>query len=265
MPATAIVNYHVKSDGPQAFHIDAGGVPGRLISPELAPTEIQLSDLRGGGVSTLFSEDSLVILRHPSQVRDFGAEENCGTEESWRETYDWELRALLEREVGAKEVIVFDHTLRVDDPESSRKPARNVHSDYSPAGAQQRLRDLLGEAKAAEWDAGHFGFINIWRPVKNSINAAPLGFVRPASVQPEDWLTIELIYPDRSGQIMGLVARETHDWIYQSRMTPEEVAVFNIYDNRGLPSIAHSALDRVEDPALQVTRMSLESRTLVRY
>ncbi|TQV69743.1 CmcJ/NvfI family oxidoreductase [Denitrobaculum tricleocarpae] len=259
MQTTAIVNYHVRSDGPQAFQIDAGGEHGRLISPALAPTQVRLSDLRGGDVSASFSEDSLAILSYPSQVRDFGADE------SWREVYDRELRVLLERQVGAREVIVFDHTLRIDDPDSARKPARNVHSDYSPAGAHQRLRDLIGKEQAMEWEAGHFGFINIWRPVGNAINTAPLGFVRPASVKPRDWVEIGLIYPDRIGQIMGLVANDSHDWIYQSKMTPDEVACFNIYDNRGLSSIAHSALDRVENPALQVTRMSLESRTLVRY
>ena len=48
-------------------------------------------------------------------------------------------------------------------------------------------------------------------------------------------------------------------------MKPEEVAVFNIYDSSGLASIAHSALDMVEDPNVKTIRKSLESRTLVRY
>ena len=64
---------------------------------------------------------------------------------------------------------------------------------------------------------------------------------------------------------MGLVANPKHEWIYQSKMTPEEVAVFNIYDNRGKPSIGHSALDMIEDPAINTPRKSIESRTLVRY
>ena len=64
---------------------------------------------------------------------------------------------------------------------------------------------------------------------------------------------------------MGLVANEDHEWVYRSEMRPDEVAFFNIYDNRGLPSVAHSALDMIENPAVTTIRQSIESRTLVRY
>lgn len=259
MQATAIVNYHLTSADAQAYHIDADGEPGKIISPELVPTEVDVHDLRNPDVSASFLEDSVSIVHSPSKIHEFDGAE------SWKTTYDQELEDLLAREIGAKEVVVFDHTVRLDDPGSGRRPARNVHCDYSPAGARQRLRDLVGEEVAAEWETGHFGFVNVWRPVKNVINSAPLGFVRPISVSPEDWLEIRLIYPDRIGQIMGLVANETHEWMYRSKMTPDEVAYFNIYDNRGLASIAHSALDRVEDSSIQVPRMSIESRTLIRY
>ena len=160
---------------------------------------------------------------------------------------------------------MFDHTVRVDDPEAIRKPARNVHSDYSVDGAKQRLTDILGENKAGEWNEGHFAFINVWRPVEAAINSAPLGFIRPSSTAEEDWILLDLIYPDRTGQIMGLAANPDHEWVYMSKMTPDEVVYFNIYDNQGRPSIAHSALDMVEDPTIRTIRKSIESRTLVRY
>ena len=48
-------------------------------------------------------------------------------------------------------------------------------------------------------------------------------------------------------------------------MTPDEVALFNIYDNRGLASVGHSAIALVEDASITSVRQSIESRTLVRY
>ncbi|WP_170334467.1 CmcJ/NvfI family oxidoreductase [Ruegeria arenilitoris] len=254
----ATVNYHVHAPTRQAYHIDAGGVVGELISPEQVVTEVELSDVRAGA-SVNFAGDSVGFFNSRSEVSIFGKDR------AWQPAYDQELTDLLTREIGAKEVIVFDHTVRVDDPNAIRKPARNVHSDYSPEGAQQRLTDILGVEKAREWSDGHYGFINVWRPIENPINSAPLGFVRPSSVSEEDWLLLDLIYPDRRGQIMGLVANPDHEWIYQSRMTPDELAVFNIYDNRGKPSIAHSALDMVEDPKITTPRKSIESRALVHY
>jgi hypothetical protein len=195
----------------------------------------------------------------PTEVEAFD------TNDDWRPAYDAELRKLLADKIGAQEVVVFDHTVRVDDPEAVRKPARNVHSDYSAEGAEQRLIDILGANTAAEWNEGHYAFINVWRPLEAAINSAPLGFIRPDSVAAEDWILLDLIYPDRKGQIMGLAANPDHEWVYMSKMTPDEVAFFNIYDNQGRPSIAHSALDMVENPTLQTIRKSIESRTLVRY
>ena len=258
MTRMAKVNYHVHASERQAYQIDPGGVEGKIISPEHAVTDVALTDARcGAGVT--FAHDSVQFLDAPSAVQAFD------TGETLKDTYDHELTELLSREIGAKEVIVFDHTVRIDDPDAKRKPARNVHSDYSPDGAHQRLIDVLGAERAAHWSAGHYGFINIWRPIRHPINSAPLGFVRPSSVAAEDWLLLDLIYPDRRGHIMGLAANPNHEWIYQSRMTPDEVAFFNIYDNQGKASVAHSALDMIEDSTITTQRESIESRTLVRY
>lgn len=259
MPRIAKVNYHVHQHERQAFHIDAGGVVGKLISPELVATPIQVKDLRCGEVAISFEEDFVAFARTPTKVRSFT------NGEDWLSTHDDELTALLTRDLGAEEVVIFDHTVRTDDPNSDRKPARNVHSDYSADGAHQRLVGILGEDRAADWSKGHYGFINVWRPVGEPINSAPLGFVRPFSVAEADWIMLDLIYPDRLGHIMGLAASGDHEWVYQSRMSPDDVAIFNIYDNRGRASIAHSAMDLVEDETINIIRTSIESRTLVRY
>lgn len=259
MTQTATVNYHVHKPERQAFQLDAGGIIGNLIAPELAPTQVEVIDERAAGVDTTFEEDSVGFTTFPTTVTSFGADN------AWRNTYDAELTGLLTSEVAAKEVVIFDHTVRIDDPDAVRKPARNVHSDYSEQGAKQRLIDILGAEKAAEWETGRYAFINVWRPVEAAINSAPLGFILPSSVADQDWILLDLIYPDRKGQIMGLAANPAHEWIYMSKMTPNEVAYFNIYDNSGQPSIGHSALDMVEDPNVHTVRQSIESRTLVRY
>lgn len=259
MSRSGHVNYHVHKPERQAFHIDAGGIAGNLISPDLVPTPVAVNDVRTAKTSVSFASDSVAFARKPSGVVP------CAGGGDWQVDYDRELSALLRKDLGAVDVLVFDHTVRVDDANADRKPARNVHSDYSASGARQRLIDLLGENEARAWSAGHYAFINVWRPINAPINSAPLGFVRPSSVSPEDWVLLDLVYPDRVGQIMGLVANDRHEWIYQSKMSPDEVVYFNIYDNRGRPSIAHSALDLVEDEAISVARKSIESRTLVRF
>lgn len=259
MARIATVNYHVRSSARPAYQIDAGGVVGKLVSPEHAETTVEVKDVRNGETAVSFSDDAVMFERLPTGVASFDDDND------WKGTYDRELASLLKAKVGAREVLVFDHTIREDAQSSSRRPARNVHTDYSPEGARQRLTDLLGETRAAEWARGHYAFINLWRPIGNPVNSAPLGFVRPSSVSPDDWVPIDLVYPDRMGRIMGLFANDRHEWIYCSRMSPDELAWFNIFDNRGLPSIAHSALNLVEDDRVHDIRRSIESRTLVRY
>ncbi|MGQ7848111.1 CmcJ/NvfI family oxidoreductase [Granulosicoccus sp. 3-233] len=259
MRESATVNYHVRSDTPQAFRFDVDGVYGKLVSPTLLPTQVSVQDLRDVPSNMDFNRDGIRFDRHISKITDFE------TGSAWQAVYEEELRALLVERIAAKEVIVFDHTVRVDDPDADRKPARNVHNDYSAPAAQQRLIDILGEERASEFQEGHYGFVNVWRPVQQTIRTSPLGFIRPSSVRPEDWMNIELIYPDRVGQILGVAANDDHDWFYLSKMTPQEVVIFNIHDNRGRPCLGHSALDMDSASGEKAVRKSIESRTLVRY
>ncbi|MFC7292809.1 CmcJ/NvfI family oxidoreductase [Hirschia litorea] len=259
MQIDASVNYHVKKLLPQAFEFDVDGILGNLVSPELVATDIKVTNLRKSDCQPTFNRDGIEFIYNPSRVKRF----EC--DDGWQTIYDQELSDLLKAKIGAQEVIVFDHTVRVDDPTAPRRPARNVHSDYNRAGAEQRLIDLVGEERAQTFKKSGYGFVNVWRPVENIIRSSPLGFIRPVSMNSEDWIDIELIYPDRHGQILGVTVNPHHEWFYQSEMNPDEVIIFNIFDNRGGPSLAHSALDLPNDHHVTVPRKSIESRTLVRY
>lgn len=254
---TGRVNDHRHTARRQAYGIDAGGVSGVLTSPEHVPTEVVLHDVRDPRHAVRFDTDGIAFVTAPTAVdlRTPG----------WKPAYEDELRALLHREVGAVDVRIFDHTLRVDDPDALRRPARNVHTDYSPDGARARLEALLGRDEAARWEAGHYAFLNVWRPVSQVVRTAPLGFVQPRTVRPDDWVTLDLVYPDRVGQILGLVPHPDHQWLYRSAMTADEVVLFNVHDNRGQPAVAHSAIDLVSPAPPRTVRESLETRTLVRY
>lgn len=259
MSTKATVNYHVRKDAPQAFEFDVDGVVGHLKSPELVSITVCVADLRGSALQPNFRDDGIAFVSSPSCVTDF----ESGTE--WQAAYEQELDELLKAQIGAKEVIVFDHTVRIDDSGAARRPARNVHNDYSRTGAEQRLVDIVGESRAQAFRAAGFGFVNVWRPVERVIRSSPLGFIWPRSMRPEDWMDIDLVYPDRMGQILGVAANPEHEWFYTSGMRPDEAVIFNIYDNRGRPHLAHSALDLQGDAQVTSPRKSIESRTLVRY
>lgn len=259
MQIDASVNYHVTKTTPQAFEFDVDGIIGNLVLPKLITTDIKVTDLRDSERQPDFQNDGIEFIKHPSAIdtSDIGSD--------WENAYNQEIIKILKSRIGAKEVIVFDHTVRVDDPDAARRPARNVHNDYNAAGAEQRLIDLVGEAHAKEFRDAGYGFVNVWRPVENVIQSSPLGFIRPSSMQKDDWMDIGLKYPDRFGQILGVAANPSHEWFFKSRMSPDEAVIFNIYDNGGRAHLAHSALDLPSDAFAKTPRKSIESRTLVRY
>lgn len=258
MDTKALVNYHITSDDVQSFQFDVGGVEGKLISPELSEKEVKVIDLKSAASDLSFEKDGLLLLHSQSSISSFVGQR-------WRETYEVEIANLLKSSIGAKEILVFDHTVRIDDSGAIRKPARNVHNDYSEKAAYARLDDLVDAERSAEFKRGEFGFVNVWRPIKETINTSPLGFIKPSSIAKHDWIDIELIYPDRKGQILGVLNNPNHEWFYFSQMTPEEVVVFNIFNNRGKPHLAHSALDIIDESKKKSPRKSIETRTLVRY
>ncbi|MEM9101819.1 MAG: CmcJ/NvfI family oxidoreductase [Pseudomonadota bacterium] len=259
MNVMASVNYFVKRDMIQAFHFDVDGVAGNLISPDLVAEKVTVKDLRENKDTLNFNDNGICFTKFESTISDFREKH------SWQSIYDNEIKNLLRDKIGAKEVIVFDHTVRMDMPNAVRKPARNVHNDYSEKAANQRLNDLVGKDQAIEFQKGSFGFVNVWRPIEDMIISSPLGFICPHSMQSKDWINIELIYPDRIGQILGVVANPKHQWFYLSKMTPTEAIIFNIYDNKNRPHLAHSALDIESGTTPSKPRKSIETRVLIRY
>ena len=72
MARIATVNYHVRSSARPAYQIDAGGVVGKLVSPEHAETTVEVKDVRNGETAVSFSDDAVMFERLPTGVASFG-------------------------------------------------------------------------------------------------------------------------------------------------------------------------------------------------
>ncbi len=259
MKHAAVVNYHVRKAELQAFRVDPDGNAGQLLAPTLNPTQVEVTDRRGAGAPLTFEADAIEFRVQPSKETHFDSNN------LWMPAYERELAELLKDSTGAIEVTLFDHTLRSDDPNATRRAARNVHSDYTATSADERLESILRKTAAADYRNGHYGLVNVWRPVEQPVLTAPLGFIHPRSITVDDQVPIAVEYPDRTGEVLGLIANPDHDWFYLSEMTPEEVAIFSVFDNRGHGFVGHSALDLLNPSGSSIPRKSIESRALVRY
>ena len=66
MSLTATVNYHVHKPEQQAFYLDADGIEGNLISPELQSVDVPVADARTHQGSVSFAKDSVFFAQFPT-------------------------------------------------------------------------------------------------------------------------------------------------------------------------------------------------------
>ncbi|MCH9687757.1 MAG: hypothetical protein K0V04_40380 [Deltaproteobacteria bacterium] len=258
MAATGRVQYHEPGRSTARILIDADGVPGNRIDPEYHWMTVPLHDARAPEDCPTFDRDGLRFVTAPTTLRSPEAFDEA------RPAYEIELRQLLSQQLGADEVVVFDHTLRTE-TNRFRPPSFHVHCDYTRRSADQRMLTLLGADRARAWHSCRFAIVNAWRPLVHPVERAPLGFVLPRSVAPEDWVDVDIIFPQRRGQIRGLAYSEGHRWTYLDRIRPEQVALFTVYANQGVSGVPHAAIDIVETHNDARPRQSIESRMFVRW
>merc|ERR1712179_693842 len=212
------------------------------ILPEVDTTEVTLHDPRTG-VELIFSKCGLEYSTYPSKVKNFGDL----LEENEKQLYFQEIENLLETKLeNVAEVFVLDYTMN---------------------SAEKRMRDMIGDEKAEEWmkGDGHFGIVNVWRPIDYPVEKDPLGFIDPATTTAEDWHVLKIGRTNRVGVIYGVEHREQHRWLVLDKMDPDMVWIFNQFDSKGLQTVPHSAVCLVGADQHARVRRSIECRVLVRY
>src|SRR5579871_716383 len=165
------------------------------------------------------------FVRHDSAVADFY--DDAAVER----VYYPEMERLVMAESGARRVVVFDHTLRTEDPEiretrKIREVVRRVHNDYTEWSAPQRVRDIMGE---------------------------------------ETLVVTERRYRGRTGQTYAITYDPGHRWYWFPRMRPDEALVFKVYDSLRdgrARWTAHTAFADPTSPPGAPPRESIEIRTL---
>lgn len=186
-------------------------------------------------VSGRIDEDAYHLDRHgfrfvmePSVLSGMGAPNDTEIE---RDYYP-EVTDILRGATGARDVVIFDHTIRRAGDPTARQPVRNVHNDYTEASAPMRVAQLLGEEEAARrFASGRVSQVNLWRPLRGTVEALPLAMVDASTIRPTDLRRTALIYPDRQGEIYGLSYNRAHRWTYFPRMTPDEAILIKGYDS----------------------------------
>jgi hypothetical protein len=175
-------------------------------------------------------------------------------------------------------------------------PAQVVHNDYTATSAPLRLA-LLGQPPKANdtWAKAtnnaplldcqalakkRYQFINLWRSIADEpVTDMPLAMCDASTISPSDLVTLEIRYPDRTGENYFAGHSDTHKWYYFPEMTKDEAILLKVWDSNGSLSNASTVPRRTSggvatfslhsafrDPAAPVDcskRRSIEVRTIV--
>jgi hypothetical protein len=241
------------------------GVPQQSGKP--APHQVRIQNGRLLAEAPTLDRHGFQLHRQRSTVSEIRA---FADEASVRSVYYPETEALLARVTGAEKVVIFDHTLRLDTAGHAepgiREPVRRVHNDQTSVSAQRRVRDHLPAAEAVVRLQRRFAIINVWRPIGQAVQSAPLAMCDARSISHEDLVPSDLVYRDKVGETYALVYNPRHRWCYFPEVQPDEVLLLKIYDSRsdGTARLsAHTAFDDPNTPRRAPPRRSIELRALV--
>jgi hypothetical protein len=186
----AKMNYIVDTGTPPVRYIDWPEMEHKAIDPIYQQTEVAIRN--GRPVRDTFNLDThgFVFVDHHTRMKDF-------TDEAERKAvYDKEVAELIKQHSGASHVHVFDHTIRVGDEKvqqsiGARAPVKGVHNDYTEASAPVRLREILGEEEAARRMQKRWAIIQVWRPIRGTVQIDPLGICDGRTIPEKGFILVQ--------------------------------------------------------------------------
>lgn len=259
-PVEADLVYLADTVVPPVTYYDQPGPPRRV--GNYASFRMPIHDMRPLARDLSLDREGFRLIRHRTAVKDFydAAEVEA--------VYYPEVAAAVRAATGATRAIVFDHTIRIDgnlehQDTVHRAPVRLVHNDYTHDSGPRRVRQLVDEAEVGLWLSSRVIEVNLWRPIKGPVEQAPLAVADASTLEPEDIVPVDLVYPQRTGEIYHIVHRRRHRWYFAPAMTPDEAILIKGYDSvtdgraRFTP---HTAFDLPDTPPDAAPRESIEAR-----
>ena len=259
---------------PVQFSVDTGATPVTLVTTpgipqerdesEYETREVEIVNARPIADNFTLDKEGFALTRHPTAVTDFFDDDQV------RSVYYPEMEALIEQATGAAKVIVFDHTIRVEDEgkrtaQQVRGPVSGVHNDFTVNSAAQRVRDLLPADEAEMRLQKRYGSINVWRPLREPVENRPLVICGYGDIEDGNLIASERHYGDRIGGVYRLTYNPKQRWHYFPDMMGDEVILLKCFDSLTDGTArwtAHGSFDDPNAPADAAGRESIEIRTI---
>lgn len=257
--AIAELTYLAPESGPPVYYSSKPGEPERSEGVH-APVRVEIRDARTLDRPPALDREGFSLIRHNTRDVDFESADDI------KSGYYPQIASLLKAQLGADEIVVFDHNIRYDAVlPGKRRPARLVHVDYTTRSAVNRAVELTRDEAITKRIQRRFMQVNVWRPLHYAVATSPLAMADALSVSDKDYVRADIIYPERKGEILEVTHDPSHKWFFYPDMVPEEMLLFKGFDSD--PSIAscrtpHTAFDDPMTPSDAKPRHSVELRAM---
>jgi hypothetical protein len=241
--------------------------------------KVRIHNMRPLGQEIALDRQGFALVRQSSAVCEFWSDEEV------RQTYYPEAERFIAEIMGASRVLAIEHGYRRRVPSADAnghapilQPAASVHIDRSAGSISsnflwrsmrymrpQRIRELLGQ-DADELLHGRIQAITLWRPIRGPLFDAPLAVCDARTVDPEDLVPTDLVFPDRVAESYSVTYNPRHVWYYAPQMQADEALLLKCADTKSdwrARFVAHSSFNDPTAPPGSPSRESIELRTLV--
>lgn len=217
--------------------------------------------------------DDFQLDKNGFAVKDFNTSfDNWEDDTQVASTFYDEVVAFIKKETGAKRVLVFDHTIRTranqakklsEGSTTQRAPVLLVHCDYTAESGPVRVKQLLPD-EADDLLKRRVAFINVWKPIRRTVEENPLAMCDVASSSQDDFFKLHLRYRERDGENYVMKRSDKHQWWYFPKITPKKVILLKTYESEsGMAQfVGHSAFKDPTSPPNAPARESVEIRTI---
>lgn len=260
-------NYTVDTGvSPEVYFYDTP-LSAQARAPGDDPHEMAIRD--GWSRASSFSLD-----REGFALRDFSSPFDRWDEDAAiRNEFYGTVTEYVRQTVGAKRVVIFDHTIRTkanaqqqttEQNTTQRAPVMLVHCDYTPISGPLRVRQVVPD-EADDLLERRVAFFNFWKPLRRRVDEKPVAMCSVTTSVPDDFVTLKMHYREREGEIYVVRHSPQHEWWYFPHMTTDHALLLKTYDSETdgrARFLAHSAFEHPDTPADVAPRESIEIRTI---
>ncbi|KAM0186996.1 hypothetical protein ACHAPI_011424 [Fusarium lateritium] len=203
---------------------------------QIVRSEVVIQDVRD--LNMQLSTNGFQVFKHSSNNLD--AHDNTTVDRYKNETESllqsifsdavcvktWDLRK-RENKDQTSHLVNLNDELRIDTPAT----AAHVDATFN-SGPRILERHLSPDVKEQYLKPGYrFRLVNTWRPLNTVVDDCPLALCDHESIDPQDLVPTDLIYPHRHGEVYHLFYNKNQRWYWYPRQTPEDLYVFISYDS----------------------------------